>query len=76
MISLSHVFNAGDTEWKSTSVIIADMVAEFGISKTHNTIQALFDADRLSQDEAGTLLDVLKMNHCSRKQAARMIPLI
>ncbi len=60
----------------STATIIADMVAEFGISKTHNTIQALFDADKLTQEQAGTLLDVLKADHCTRKQAARMIGLL
>lgn len=76
MISFTSVIVAGSNVRKSTAVIIADMVAEFGISKTHNTIQALFDAGRLSQDEAGTLLDVLKAEHCTKAQAARMLPLL
>lgn len=76
MISLTHVFNANFTSWISTAAIVADMVAEFGISKTHDAIQALYDMGKIDQSEAGTLLDVLKMEHCSSKQAARMIPLL
>lgn len=74
MISLSHVSTLDG--WVSTTAIIANMIAEFVISKTHNTIQALYDAGRLTQNEAGTLLDVLKYEHCSRKQVTRMIPLL
>jgi len=76
MISCTHIFNASLTSWISTAAVIADMVAEFGISKTHTAIQALYDMGKLSQSEAGTLLDVLKAEHCSKKQVARMIPLL
>lgn len=76
MISISHVFNSGLTEWVATAVIVADMVAEFGISKTHDAIQALYDMGKIDQLEAGALLQVLKDEHCSSKQAARMIPLL
>ena len=76
MISLTHVFNTGLTEWVATAAIVADMVAEFGISKTHDAIQALYDMGKIGQLEAGALLDVLKAEHCSSKQAARMVPLL
>lgn len=76
MISCTHIFNGNLTSWVSTAAVVADMVAEFGISKTHTAIQALYDMGKIDQLEAGSLLDVLKMEHCSKKQAARMIPLL
>ena len=54
--------------WVHIQTIIMDMVKEFGITKTHQTIQALYDAGRIDQNTAGFLLDDLKQE-CSRKQA-------
>lgn len=60
----------------SFRTVINDMVKEYGVSKTHSAIQALYDEDELDQRTAGFMLDVLKAEHCSRKQANRMIPLL
>lgn len=57
---------------KNITNIIMDMVKEFGITKTHQTIQALYDAGRIDQNTAGFLLDDLKQE-CSRKQATGMV---
>lgn len=59
--------------WVSNRVIIAEMVKEFGIGKTYVTIQALYDNDRIDQNTAGFLLDVLKSEHCNKKQAAKIV---
>lgn len=58
--------------WVSIVTIITDMVKEFGVSKTQDTIQALYDAGRIDQNTAGFLLDDLKIL-AGKKQAARMI---
>lgn len=62
----------GTNHVKYTFEIISKMVKEFGASKTQDTIQALYDADRIDQNTAGFLLDAVK-KFCSKKQAARMI---
>lgn len=61
----------GTNHVKHTFEIVSKMVREFGASKTQNTIQTLYDADRIDQNTAGFLLDALKM-FCGKKQAARM----
>lgn len=59
--------------WVSNRVIIAEMVREFGIRKTYVTIQALYDNDKIDQQTAGFLLDTLKAEHCTKKQAAKIV---
>lgn len=62
----------GDTYHKSVVNIIDEMVNEFGVSKTQDTIQALYDAGRIDQNTAGFLLDDLK-HFAGKKQKARMV---
>lgn len=62
----------GNNHVKSIIHIINDMVKEFGVSKTQDTIQALYDADQIDQNTAGFLLDDLK-HFAGKKQAARMV---
>ena len=62
----------GNNHIKYTKKIISKMVREFGVSKTQDTIQALFDADRIDQLTAGFLMDDLKL-FSGKKQASRMI---
>ena len=69
--SSSAIFNG--TEWVSVSAIVNVMVSEFGISKTFGTIQELYDNDKIDQQTAGFLLDELKANHCTKKQAAKVV---
>lgn len=59
--------------WVSNRWIIQEMVMEFGIAKTYNTIQELYNADKIDQQTAGFLLDTLKADHCTEKQAAKII---
>lgn len=59
--------------WISNRAIIHDMVKEFGIGKTYVTIQALYDNDKIDQQTAGFLLDTLKAEHCTKKQAAKIV---
>lgn len=59
--------------WVSNRVIIDSMVKEFGIGKTYVTIQALYDNDKIDQQTAGFLLDTLKAEHCTKKQAAKIV---
>lgn len=61
----------GNSHIKYTREIIAAMIREFGASKTQDTIQALYDNDRIDQNTAGFLLDEVKM-FCGRKQTERM----
>ncbi len=61
----------GNTHVKYTKEIIAKMIREYGASKTQDTIQALYDNDRIDQNTAGFLLDEVKM-FCGAKQTARM----
>lgn len=69
--SASHLFTAQG--WVSNRWIIQEMVMEFGIAKTYNTIQELYNADKIDQQTAGFLLDTLKADHCTEKQAAKII---
>ena len=62
----------GNNHVKSTFEIVMKMVQEFGVSKTQDTIQALYDNDRIDQNTAGFLMDGLK-KFAGKKQAARMI---
>lgn len=57
----------------SNRTVIYEMVQEFGISKTYNTIQELYNADKIDQQTAGFLLDTLKAEHCTKKQAAKIV---
>lgn len=59
--------------WVSNRWIIQEMVQEYGIAKTYNTIQALYDNDQIDQQTAGFLLDTLKADHCTKKQAAKIV---
>lgn len=70
-IDVMVVNTNGTNHVKSTFEIVSNMVREFGASKTQDTIQALYDADRIDQNTAGFLLDALKM-FCGKKQSARM----
>ncbi|ENH8359195.1 hypothetical protein ABWS47_004614 [Salmonella enterica subsp. enterica serovar Chester] len=69
--SASHLFTAQG--WVSNRWIIQEMVQEYGIAKTYTTIQALYDNDQIDQQTAGFLLDTLKAEHCTKKQAAKII---
>lgn len=60
-------------EWVSVPAIISVMVSEFGIGKTYVTIQELYDNDKIDQQTAGFLLDELKANHCTKKQAVKIV---
>lgn len=62
----------GNNHVKDTFAIVMKMVREFGVSKTQDTIQALYDNDRIDQNTAGFLMDSLK-KFAGTKQAARMI---
>ncbi len=69
--SSSAIFNG--MEWVSVPAIVSVMVSEFGIAKTYNTIQELYNADKIDQQTAGFLLDTLKAEHCTKKQAAKIV---
>ena len=69
--SSSAIFNG--MEWVSVPAIVNVMVSEFGIGKTYNTIQELYNADKIDQQTAGFLLDELKANHCTKKQVAKIV---
>lgn len=69
--SASHLFTAQG--WVSNRAIIHEMEQEFGIAKTYNTIQELYNADKIDQQTAGFLLDTLKAEHCTKKQAAKIV---
>lgn len=69
--SASHLFTGKG--WISNRWIIREMVLEYGITKTYNTIQELYNADKIDQQTAGFLLDTLKAEHCTKKQAAKII---
>lgn len=69
--SSSAIFNG--MEWVSVPAIVSVMVSEFGIGKTYVTIQALYDNDKIDQQTAGFLLDTLKSEHCTKKQAAKIV---
>ncbi|ARM69675.1 hypothetical protein HOT61_gp088 [Salmonella phage S116] len=69
--SSSAIFNG--MEWVSVPAIVSVMVSEFGIGKTYVTIQALYDNDQIDQQTAGFLLDTLKAEHCTKKQAAKIV---
>ena len=60
-------------EWVSVPAIVSVMVSEFGIGKTYVTIQELYDNDKIDQQTAGFLLDELKTNHCTKKQAVKIV---
>lgn len=49
--SASHLFTAQG--WVSNRGIIHEMVQEYGIAKTYNTIQELYNADKIDQQTAG-----------------------
>ncbi|EBX7861989.1 hypothetical protein DS691_21535 [Salmonella enterica subsp. enterica serovar Bareilly] len=72
LVSSSSAFFNG-MEWVSVPAIISVMVSEFGIAKTFVTIQELYDNDKIDQQTAGFLLDELKANHCTKKQAAKIV---
>jgi len=69
--SSSAIFNG--MEWVSVHAIVSVMVSEFGIAKTYVTIQELYNADKIDQQTAGFLLDTLKAEHCTKKQAAKIV---
>lgn len=69
--SSSAIFNG--MEWVSVPAIISIMVSEFGTGKTYITIQELYDNDKIDQQTAGFLLDELKTNHCTKKQAVKIV---
>lgn len=71
-------FSSSDALFTSNGVVsnrtvIYEMVQEFGIAKTYNTIQELYNADKIDQQTAGFLLDTLKAEHCTKKQAAKIV---
>ena len=72
LVSSSSAFFNG-MEWVSVPTIVNVMVSEFGIAKTFVTIQELYDNDKIDQQTAGFLLDELKANHCTKKQAAKIV---
>lgn len=45
--------------FKQSNSVIDAMIAEFGIYKTAQAIQALFDADLLNESEADAMLEAL-----------------
>lgn len=69
--SSSAIFNG--MEWVSVPAIVSVMVSEFGIAKTYVTIQELYNNDKIDQQTAGFLLDELKAEHCTKKQAAKIV---
>lgn len=58
--------------WVSNRWIIQEMVQEYGIAKTYNTIQALYDNDQIDQQTAGFLLDTLKAEHCTKNKRQKL----
>ncbi|CCI88436.1 hypothetical protein BN79_181 [Yersinia phage phiR2-01] len=69
--SSSAIFNG--MEWVSVPAIVGIMVSEFGIGKTYVTIQELYNNDKIDQQTAGFLLDELKANHGTKKQAVKIV---
>lgn len=69
--SSSAIFN--DMEWVSVPTIVSIMVSKFGTGKTYIIIQELYNNDKIDQQTAGFLLDELNANHCTNKQADKIV---
>lgn len=69
--SSSAIFNG--MEWVSVPTIVSVMVSKFGTGKTYIIIQELYNKGKIDQQTAGFLLDELRANHCTKKQADKIV---